>query len=121
MSVIQSSCRDLARCSRRALQRHMLRGESSDGSRDRYAAAIMNPPRRFTSLGGVQCRAQSNRLRNNVREMQVTYVHLPTDLLYVLRMVAIARATNSGGRPSVSDVIRELLESHRKQFNEEAL
>src|SRR3954452_6922454 len=52
--------------------------------------------------------------------MQTTSLHLPSDLLYILRMVAISRANRRGGRPSVSDVVREFLELHRRQFEVEA-
>ena len=65
------------------------------------------------------CAAASNRPQRN-EKMQVTSVHLPSDLLYMLRMVAVTRARRSGGRPSVSDVIREMIESNRRQFHEEA-
>lgn len=67
--------------------------------------------------------ASSSRRQGNghlERTMQVTSLHLPTDLLYTLRMVAVSRASKFGGRPSVSDVVREFLESHRSQFDAEA-
>jgi len=52
--------------------------------------------------------------------MQTTSLHLPSDLLYILRIVAVSRANRRGGRPSVSDVVREFLELHRRQFEVEA-
>ena len=67
--------------------------------------------------------ASSSRRQGNghsEKKMQVTSLHLPTDLLYILRMVAVSRANKFGGRPSVSDVVRELLESHRRHFDAEA-
>jgi hypothetical protein len=66
--------------------------------------------------------ASSNRPHNGhiEKKMQVTSLHLPADLLYILRMVAVSRASKFGGRPSVSDVVREFLESHRSQFDAEA-
>ena len=57
--------------------------------------------------------------RNRVERMQTTSLHLPSDLLNLLRMVAVTRASRRGGRPSVSNVVRELLESHRPQFEDE--
>jgi hypothetical protein len=67
--------------------------------------------------------ASSSRRQGNghiEKKMQVTSLHLPTDLLYTLRMVAVSHASKFGGRPSVSDVVRELLESHRSRFDTEA-
>ena len=52
--------------------------------------------------------------------MQTTSLHLPSDLLYLLRMVAASRANRAGGRPSVSDVVRQLLELQRHQLEAEA-
>ena len=47
-------------------------------------------------------------------------MHLPIDLLTLLRMAAIKRAERHGGRPSVSDVIRDVLERHRDEIEREA-
>lgn len=52
--------------------------------------------------------------------MQTTSLHLPSDLLYLLRVIAVNRANRRGGRPSVSDVVRELLEHNRRQLEAEA-
>src|SRR5262245_38984477 len=70
-------------------------------------------------------RTPSNRAQPKARgttkgRMQTTSLHLPSDLLYILRMVAVSRANRRGGRPSVSDVVREFLELHRRQFEVEA-
>ena len=48
--------------------------------------------------------------------MAITSVHLPRDLLAALRMAAIKRADRHGGRPSVSAVIRDVLERHRYEI-----
>jgi hypothetical protein len=67
--------------------------------------------------------ASSSRRQGNgdiEKKMQITSLHLPTDLLYILRMVAVSRASKLGGRPSVSDVVRGFLESHRSRFDAEA-
>src|SRR5206468_5831535 len=70
-------------------------------------------------------RIPSNRPQSKTRapakeRMQTTSLHLPSDLLYILRMVAVSRANRRGGRPSVSDVVREFLQLHRRQFEVEA-
>ena len=52
--------------------------------------------------------------------MAITSIHLPRELLKVLRMASINRADQRGGRPSVSDVIRDVLERHRDEIEEEA-
>jgi hypothetical protein len=55
-----------------------------------------------------------------LRRMQTTSLHLPADLLYLLRLVAVRRASRTGGRPSVSDVVRDMLEEHRNELETEA-
>ena len=57
---------------------------------------------------------------NSERKMQTTSLHLPADLLYLLRIVAVRRASQTGGRPSVSDVVRDVLEDHRHELETEA-
>jgi hypothetical protein len=50
----------------------------------------------------------------------VTAINLPSDVLELLRMVAIKRAARAGkGRPSVSAVIVDLVEKHRHQLQGE--
>lgn len=51
--------------------------------------------------------------------MAITSIHLPRELLKVLRMASINRADQRGGRPSVSDVIRDVLERHRDEIEDE--
>lgn len=48
-----------------------------------------------------------------------TAIHLPADLLELLRIVAVKRA-RGGGRPSVSAVIVELVERCRAELEAEA-
>jgi len=48
-----------------------------------------------------------------------TAIHLPKDDLALLRRVAVERANRDGGRPSVSDVLRELIETHRAKLEGE--
>ena len=52
--------------------------------------------------------------------MTTTAVHLPVATFKLLRAVAFVRAQNRGGRPSVSALITELAESHRKELEVEA-
>jgi hypothetical protein len=49
-----------------------------------------------------------------------TAVHLPREDIALLRRVAVERANRSGGRPSVSDVLRDLIERNRAELEREA-
>ena len=50
----------------------------------------------------------------------VTAINLPSDVLELLRIVAIKRASRAGkGRPSVSAVIADLVEKHRYELEAE--
>jgi len=53
-------------------------------------------------------------------DMATASIHLSADLLMTLRMVANRRARTAGGRPSVSDVVREILDQHRDELVAEA-
>jgi len=46
---------------------------------------------------------------------------MPKQTLALLRAVAISRASTQGGRPSVSAIINELVETHRKDLEKERL
>lgn len=48
-----------------------------------------------------------------------TAVHIPREDLALLRRVAVERANRDGGRPSVSDVLRGLIERHRAELERE--
>lgn len=48
-----------------------------------------------------------------------TAVHLTKDQLALLRRVAVERAIRTGKRPSVSDVLRDLIERHRRELEAE--
>ena len=52
--------------------------------------------------------------------MTTTAIHISTEDLALLRRVAVERANKRGGRLSVSDVLRELVERHRKELEAEA-
>lgn len=49
-----------------------------------------------------------------------TAIHIPREDLALLRRVAVERANREGGRPSVSDVLRELIDKHRAELEAEA-
>jgi len=48
-----------------------------------------------------------------------TAIHIPSDDLALLRRVAVERATREGGRPSVSNVLRALIDQHRRELEKE--
>jgi hypothetical protein len=50
-----------------------------------------------------------------------TAVHIPKDQLHLLRLVAVARANREGGRPSVSNVLRALIDANRAELEAEAV
>ncbi len=53
--------------------------------------------------------------------MATCSVHMSLDMLTTLRLVATRRAAAAGaGRPSVSDVVREILDRHRDELEAEA-
>ena len=53
-------------------------------------------------------------------EMTTTAIHIPKATLSLLRRVAVSRADNQGGRPSVSAVLAELVERARAELEAEA-
>jgi hypothetical protein len=71
-------------------------------------------PRRTDAAGR---KARPNEL---TRSSETTAVHLPREDLALLRRVAVERAIREGGRPSVSDVLRGLIEKHRAELEAEA-
>jgi len=52
--------------------------------------------------------------------MQTTAIVIPKDIWNLLREVAFRRAQSSGGRASVSEVLRSLIETHRTELEKEA-
>ena len=53
--------------------------------------------------------------------MRITSIHLPRELLRLLRIAAAERADRHGGRPSVSAVVVDVLERHRDEIEAELL
>jgi hypothetical protein len=62
-------------------------------------------------------KCRSNELTRNSK---TTAIHIPRDDLALLQRVAVERAIRVGGRPSVSDVLRVLIEKHRAELEVEA-
>ncbi len=59
--------------------------------------------------------AEGRKCRSNdlTRKSKTTAIHIPRDDLALLQRVAVERAIRNGGRPSVSDVLRVLIEKCR--------
>lgn len=53
------------------------------------------------------------------RKYKVTAVNLPEDVWVLLNRVAFRRAQTRGGRPSVSALLVDLVEQHRKELEGE--
>jgi hypothetical protein len=53
------------------------------------------------------------------RTNRTTGINLPTDIWELLNRVAFERAKRQGGRPSVSALLVNLVEQHRKQLERE--
>ncbi len=53
-------------------------------------------------------------------ETVTTAIHIPKDTHELLRAVAFKRAQKDGGRASVSALLVELVEQHRKELEAEA-
>jgi hypothetical protein len=54
-----------------------------------------------------------------LKDMLTTAIHLRRDTWELLREVAFRRAQMSGGRTSVSELVRTLVESHREELERE--
>jgi hypothetical protein len=48
-----------------------------------------------------------------------TAIHIPKEMLNMLRLVAAYRANREGGRASVSNVIVQIIEGHRQELEAE--
>jgi len=83
---------------------------------DRVAAAPPPPPLPVELVAP----AKPARSRELTDGATTTAVHLPREDLALLRRVAIERANRQGGRPSVSNILRELIEQHRGELEAEA-
>ncbi|HLK65050.1 MAG TPA: hypothetical protein VKU19_16520 [Bryobacteraceae bacterium] len=53
------------------------------------------------------------------RPYKTTGLHLPADLWALLNRVAFERARTKGGRASVSALLVEMIERHRKELEKE--
>lgn len=52
-------------------------------------------------------------------QMQTTAIHIRKEDWILLRSVAFRRAQETGGRASVSEVVRALIEAHRSELEKE--
>ena len=59
--------------------------------------------------------------QSDLSDHKMTTVYLPPEMVTLLRIVAARRAEGVGGRPSVSEVVRGILEKHRPEIEKEAL
>ena len=69
---------------------------------------------------GVAAKAKKAADDTGPTDMMTTAMHIRRDHWKLLRIVAHKRAIESGGRASVSALITELVERHRKELEEEA-
>lgn len=76
----------------------------------------MNPWREYTRR---MKRRRDTRNDEKKAQTTVTSIHLPTDLLSLLRRLSVERSVQNGTRNSVSAVILELLEQHRDELQAE--
>ncbi len=53
------------------------------------------------------------------RTHRTTGINLPSDIWILLNRVAFERAKKYGGRPSVSGLLVQLVERHRKELEKE--
>jgi len=65
-------------------------------------------------------RPSASQFNQETVEMQTTAIVIPKDIWNLLREVAFRRAQSSGGRASVSEVLRSLIETHRTELEKEA-
>jgi acyl-CoA-binding protein len=57
---------------------------------------------------------------NAFEETTTSRISMPTSMLELLRLVAVKRAAAEGGRPSVSNVVRGLVQQHWDELKREA-
>lgn len=92
---------------------------------------MTTPPRRGSLLGSAKAAADQvaaeadapavGRFSRERDDMTTTAIYVPRDMLALLRLVAVRRANAKGeGRPSVSDVIVDLVEQKRAELEKEA-
>lgn len=64
-------------------------------------------------------RVQKATPQTEERKTRTTGIVLPTELWELLRRVAFERSRRSGGRGSVSALLVEMIERHRKELEKE--
>jgi hypothetical protein len=63
--------------------------------------------------------APKEKAQEDPGEMQTTAIHIRKEDWNLLRSVAFRRAQATGGRVSVSEVVRALIEAHRSELEKE--
>ena len=66
-----------------------------------------------------ESRSSESRSPEAERTHLTTGINLPTDLWELLNRVAFERAKRQGGRPSVSALLVDLVQRHRKELERE--
>jgi hypothetical protein len=108
-----------ARPQRRGLQTNMPAAARQEAAEAAAAMAAINATRQTAPV------AQNISEAPDKRPMTTSTIHLPVDLLDALRSAALRRASHKaradthgrGGRPSVSEIVVELLERHREELD----
>ena len=78
------------------------------------------PTRKGLDTLGVAAKAKRQTADKDDADMLTTAIHIPRSTHKLLRAVAFKRANDAGGRASVSALLVELAERHRKELEEEA-
>jgi hypothetical protein len=67
----------------------------------------------------VKEQARQSATKPSIRTHRTTGINLPTETLELLRRVAFERSLRSPGRASVSALLVELVERHKKELQKE--
>lgn len=98
--------------------------QTMKAAKDRAAAATVAAqppvPAPDLALGEPTPALAPRRSRALTDGSATTAIHIRREDLALLRRVAVERANRNGGRPSVSDVLRELIDRHRAELEAEA-
>ena len=66
-----------------------------------------------------KARGGAGEASQNRSKYKITAINLPEDVWVLLNRAAFRRAQTHGGRPSVSALLVDLVEKHRKELEEE--
>jgi hypothetical protein len=101
----------------RAAAEKVAHGGTPSGNAPEPAAPAAPPPPQNPPAAAP---GPAKRNRDLTDSSATTAVHIPKDHLALLRRVAVERANRDGGRPSVSNVLRDLIEANRTALEREA-